>query len=494
MLRIAQDALTFDDVLLVPGYSEVLPNQVSLKTRITRDIELKIPLISAAMDTVTEARLAIAIAQEGGLGIVHKNLTVEEQAAQVRKVKKYESGVVKDPITVPSTTTIRQLIELTDQHNISGMPVVDGDELVGIVTSRDVRFEKNLDATVATVMTPHEKLVTVPEGTSAQVVQDLLHEHRIEKVLLVNAAGKLAGLMTVKDINKARAYPNAAKDDQGRLLVGAAVGTGAGTDERVAALVNAGVDVIVVDTAHGHTSNGNGTGVIDRVRWVKKHYPQVQVIGGNIATAEAAIALAEAGVDGVKVGIGPGSICTTRIVAGVGVPQISAVANVAAAMDKYGIPVIADGGVRYSGDIAKAIAAGASVIMVGSMLAGTDEAPGEVELFQGRAYKSYRGMGSLGAMGQSQGSSDRYFQDKQAGVDKLVPEGIEGRIAVKGPLMNIVHQLMGGVRASMGYTGCATIEEMRTKPEFVRITAAGMKESHVHDVQITKEAPNYRLG
>lgn len=494
MLRIAQDALTFDDVLLVPGYSEVLPNQVSLKTRITRDIELNIPLISAAMDTVTEARLAIAIAQEGGLGIVHKNLTVEEQAAQVRKVKKYESGVVKDPITVPSTTTIRQLIELTDQHNISGMPVVDGDELVGIVTSRDVRFEKNLDATVATVMTPHEKLVTVPEGTSAQVVQDLLHEHRIEKVLLVNAAGKLAGLMTVKDINKARAYPNAAKDDQGRLLVGAAVGTGAGTDERVAALVNAGVDVIVVDTAHGHTSNGNGTGVIDRVRWVKKHYPQVQVIGGNIATAEAAIALAEAGVDGVKVGIGPGSICTTRIVAGVGVPQISAVANVAAAMDKYGIPVIADGGVRYSGDIAKAIAAGASVIMVGSMLAGTDEAPGEVELFQGRAYKSYRGMGSLGAMGQSQGSSDRYFQDKQAGVDKLVPEGIEGRIAVKGPLMNIVHQLMGGVRASMGYTGCATIEEMRTKPEFVRITAAGMKESHVHDVQITKEAPNYRLG
>ncbi|MBE0483468.1 MAG: IMP dehydrogenase [Bacterioplanes sp.] len=494
MLRIAQDALTFDDVLLVPGYSEVLPNQVSLKTRITRDIELNIPLISAAMDTVTEARLAIAIAQEGGLGIVHKNLTVEEQAAQVRKVKKYESGVVKDPITVPSSTTIRELIELTDQHNISGMPVVDGDELVGIVTSRDVRFEKNLDATVATVMTPKDKLVTVPEGTSAQIVQDLLHEHRIEKVLLLNAAGKLAGLMTVKDINKARAYPNAAKDDQGRLLVGAAVGTGAGTDERVAALVNAGVDVIVVDTAHGHTSNANGTGVIDRVRWVKKHYPQVQVIGGNIATAEAAIALAEAGADGVKVGIGPGSICTTRIVAGVGVPQISAVANVAAAMDKYGIPVIADGGVRFSGDIAKAIAAGASVIMVGSMLAGTDEAPGEVELFQGRAYKSYRGMGSLGAMGQTQGSSDRYFQDKQAGVDKLVPEGIEGRIAVKGPLMNIVHQLMGGVRASMGYTGCATIEEMRTKPQFVRITAAGMKESHVHDVQITKEAPNYRLG
>lgn len=493
-MRLLGKALTFDDVLLVPAYSQVLPKDTSLATQFSRNIRLNLPLVAAAMDTVTEARLAIAIAQEGGLGIVHKNLTVEEQAAQVRKVKKYESGVVKDPITVPSSTTIRELIELTDQHNISGMPVVDGDELVGIVTSRDVRFEKNLDATVATVMTPKDKLVTVPEGTSAQIVQDLLHEHRIEKVLLLNAAGKLAGLMTVKDINKARAYPNAAKDDQGRLLVGAAVGTGAGTDERVAALVNAGVDVIVVDTAHGHTSNANGTGVIDRVRWVKKHYPQVQVIGGNIATAEAAIALAEAGADGVKVGIGPGSICTTRIVAGVGVPQISAVADVATAMDKYGIPVIADGGVRFSGDIAKAIAAGASVIMVGSMLAGTDEAPGEVELFQGRAYKSYRGMGSLGAMGQTQGSSDRYFQDKQAGVDKLVPEGIEGRIAVKGPLMNIVHQLMGGVRASMGYTGCATIEEMRTKPQFVRITAAGMKESHVHDVQITKEAPNYRLG
>jgi len=494
MLRIAQDALTFDDVLLVPGYSEVLPNQVTLKTRLTRGIQLNIPLISAAMDTVTEARLAIAIAQEGGLGIVHKNLTIEEQAAEVRKVKKFESGVVKDPITVPSTTTIRELLELTQLHNISGMPVVDGDDLVGIVTSRDVRFEKNLDATVASVMTPKDQLVTVPEGTSEQEVQNLLHINRIEKILVLNAAGKLAGLMTVKDIDKARAYPNAAKDDQGRLLVGAAVGTGAGTDERVTALVKAGVDVIVVDTAHGHTSNAFGTGVIDRVRWVKEHFPQVQVVGGNIATAEAAIALAEAGADGVKVGIGPGSICTTRIVAGVGVPQISAVANVAAAMEKYGIPVIADGGIRFSGDISKAIAAGASVIMVGSMLAGTDEAPGEVELFQGRAYKSYRGMGSLGAMDQSQGSSDRYFQDKKAGADKLVPEGIEGRIAVKGSLTNIVHQLMGGVRASMGYTGCATIDEMRTKPQFVRITAAGMKESHVHDVQITKEAPNYRLG
>ena len=494
MLRIAQEALTFDDVLLVPGYSEVLPNQVSLKTRLTRGIEPNIPLISAAMDTVTEGRLAIALAQEGGLGIIHKNLSTEEQAAQVRKVKKFESGVVKDPFTIPSTTTICELLALTEQHNISGMPVVDGDSLVGIVTNRDVRFEKDQNRTVAEVMTPKEKLVTVPEGTDKQTVQDLLQAHRIEKILVVNSEGKLAGLMTVQDIDKARTYPNAAKDDQGRLRVGAAVGTGAGTEERVDALVKAGVDVIVVDTAHGHTSNPGGTGVIDRVRWVKQNYPDVQVIGGNIATADAAIALAEAGADGVKVGIGPGSICTTRIVAGVGVPQISAVANVAEAMDKYGIPVIADGGVRFSGDISKALVAGASVIMVGSMLAGTDESPGEVELFQGRAYKAYRGMGSLGAMGQDQGSSDRYFQDKKGGVDKLVPEGIEGRIAVKGPLANIVHQLMGGVRASMGYTGCATIDEMRTKPEFVRITNAGMKESHVHDVQITKEAPNYRLG
>jgi len=494
MLRIAQDALTFDDVLLVPGYSEVLPNQVSLKTRLTKNIELNIPLISAAMDTVTEGRLAIAIAQEGGLGIIHKNLTAEQQAAEVRKVKKYESGIVNDPFTVTSNTTIRELLELTDLHNISGMPVVDNGELVGIVTSRDVRFEKNLDQSVASVMTQKANLVTVQEGTAPAEVQKLLHKHRIEKVLVVDKDGKLTGLMTVKDIEKARAYPHAAKDDQGRLLVGAAVGTGAGTEERVAALVGAGVDVIVVDTAHGHTSNESGTGVIDRVRWVKENFPQVQVVGGNIATAEAAIALAEAGADGVKVGIGPGSICTTRIVAGVGVPQISAVANVASAMEKYGVPVIADGGIRFSGDIAKALVAGASVIMVGSMLAGTDESPGEVELFQGRAYKSYRGMGSLGAMGQSQGSSDRYFQDKKAGVDKLVPEGIEGRIAVKGPSSNVIHQLMGGVRAAMGYTGCATIDEMRTKPEFVKITAAGMKESHVHDVQITKEAPNYRLG
>lgn len=494
MLRIAQDALTFDDVLLTPGYSEVLPNQVSLKTRITRDIELNIPLVSAAMDTVTEARLAIAMAQEGGLGIIHKNMTIEEQAAEVRKVKKFESGVVKDPITVTSKTTIRELNELTRQYHFSGMPVVDDGELVGIVTSRDVRFEKNPDATVAEVMTTKENLVTAAEGTSTAEVQGMLQEYRIEKILVVDEQGKLAGLITVKDINNSRAYPNACKDADGQLRVGAAVGTGEGTDERIAALVKAGVDVIIVDTAHGHTSNASGTGVVDRVRWVKKHFPEVQVVGGNIATAEAAVDLAKAGADGVKVGIGPGSICTTRIVAGVGVPQITAVANVSSALEEYNIPVIADGGIRFSGDISKAIVAGANVIMVGSMLAGTDEAPGEVELFQGRAYKSYRGMGSLGAMGQVQGSSDRYFQDNASGSDKLVPEGIEGRIAVKGPLVNIVHQLMGGVRASMGYTGCADIEEMRTKPEFVRITSAGMQESHVHDVQITKEAPNYRLG
>lgn len=494
MLRIAEDALTFDDVLLVPGYSEVLPNQVSLNTHLTRNIKLNIPVVSAAMDTVTEARLAIAMAQEGGLGIIHKNLTIEEQASEVRKVKKYESGIIRDPFTVSSSTRICDLIALTQQHNISGMPVVDNGELVGIVTSRDVRFEKDLQASVASVMTPKDKLVTVQEGTSADDVQTLLHHNRIEKVLVLDSAGKLAGMMTVKDIDKAQQYPNAAKDNEGQLLVGAAVGTGAGTDERIKALVDAGVDVLVVDTAHGHTSNALNTGVIDRIRWVKEHYPNLDVIGGNIATAQAAIALADAGADGVKVGIGPGSICTTRIVAGVGVPQISAVANVASAMNERGIPVIADGGIRYSGDVAKAIAAGASVIMAGSMLAGTDEAPGEVELYQGRAYKSYRGMGSLGAMGQAQGSSDRYFQDKNAGNDKLVPEGIEGRIAVKGPVSNVVHQLMGGVRSSMGYTGCATIDDMRTKPEFVRITNAGMRESHVHDVQITKEAPNYRMG
>jgi len=489
MLRIAQDALTFDDLLLVPGYSEVLPNDVSLKTKLTRDIELNIPLVSAAMDTVTESRLAISMAQEGGLGIIHKNMTIEQQAAEVRKVKKYESGVVKDPITVPSMTTIQELLEITRQNNISGVPVVDGTDLVGIVTGRDVRFETNLGASVATVMTPKEKLVTVKEGASKEKVQSLLHLNRIEKVLVVDDAGKLVGLVTVKDINKAQAYPNACKDKLGHLRVGAAVGTGPETPDRITALVKAGVDVIIVDTAHGHSK-----GVIDRVRWAKENFPEVQVIGGNIATGAAAKALADAGADGVKVGIGPGSICTTRIVAGVGVPQISAVADVAAALEGTGIPLIADGGIRFSGDMAKAVVAGAYVIMAGSLLAGTDEAPGEVELYQGRAYKSYRGMGSLGAMGQSQGSSDRYFQDAKAGVEKLVPEGIEGRIAVKGPMANVVHQMMGGLRSSMGYTGCGTIDEMRTKPEFVKISSAGMKESHVHDVQITKEAPNYRTG
>jgi IMP dehydrogenase len=489
MLRITQDALTFDDLLLVPGYSEVLPNQVSLKTKLTRNIELNIPLISAAMDTVTESRLAIAMAQEGGMGIIHKNMTIEQQAAEVRKVKRYESGVVKDPITVPSSTTLSELREITLQNNFSGVPVVDGDELVGIVTSRDVRFTHNGLLKVSEVMTPKAKLITVKEGESREEIERLLQVNRIEKLLVLSSTGKLAGLITVKDINKAQEHPNACKDADSRLRVGAAVGTGPETPDRVAALAAAGVDVIIVDTAHGHSK-----GVIDRVRWVKENFPQVEVIGGNIATGAAATALVEAGADGVKVGIGPGSICTTRIVAGVGVPQISAVADVAAALEGTGVPLIADGGIRFSGDMAKAVVAGAYVIMAGSLLAGTDEAPGEVELYQGRAYKSYRGMGSLGAMGQSQGSSDRYFQDAKAGVEKLVPEGIEGRIAVKGPMVNVVHQMMGGLRSSMGYTGCATIDIMRTKPEFVKISSAGMQESHVHDVQITKEAPNYRIG
>jgi IMP dehydrogenase len=489
MLRICQEALTFDDVLLVPGYSEVLPKDVSLKSRLTRRIELNIPLLSAAMDTVTEARLAIAMAQEGGMGIIHKNMTIEQQAAEVRKVKKFESGVVKDPITIDASATVGELVELTRQNNISGVPVLSNGDLVGIVTARDVRFETRMKALVSDVMTPKDKLVTVKEGVSAAEVRELLHRFRIEKVLIVDDAFHLKGMMTVKDIEKARAYPNAAKDDQGRLLVGAAVGTGQDTPERVTALVNAGVDVIIVDTAHGHSK-----GVIDRVRWVKDNYPDIQVVGGNIATAAAAKALAEAGADAVKVGIGPGSICTTRIVAGVGVPQISAIADVAAALEGAGVPVIADGGIRFSGDLSKAIAAGASVVMMGSMFAGTEEAPGEVELFQGRSYKAYRGMGSMGAMAQSQGSSDRYFQDSSAGAEKLVPEGIEGRVPYKGPLAAIIHQLMGGLRASMGYTGCSDIGEMRTKPQFVRITGAGMSESHVHDVQITKEAPNYRVG
>lgn len=489
MLRVSQEALTFDDVLLVPGYSEVMPKDVSLKSRLTRRIELNIPLLSAAMDTVTEARLAIAMAQEGGMGIIHKNMTVEQQAAEVRKVKKFESGVVKDPITIDADATVGELVELTRVNNISGVPVLSGGDLVGIVTARDIRFETRMNAKVRDVMTGKDKLVTVKEGVSAAAVRELLHRHRIEKVLIVDDQFGLQGMMTVKDIEKARAYPNATKDDQGRLLVGAAVGTGADTPERIAALAAAGVDVVVVDTAHGHSR-----GVIDRVRWVKENYPEIQVVGGNIATAEAAVALAEAGADAVKVGIGPGSICTTRIVAGVGVPQISAIADVAAALKDLDVPVIADGGIRFSGDLAKAIAAGASVVMMGSMFAGTEEAPGEVELFQGRSYKAYRGMGSMGAMAQSQGSSDRYFQDSSAGAEKLVPEGIEGRVPYKGSLAAIIHQLMGGLRASMGYTGSSNIQEMRTKPQFVRITSAGMSESHVHDVQITKESPNYRVG
>lgn len=489
MLRIAQEALTFDDVLLLPGYSEVLPKDVSLTTKLTREIELKIPLISAAMDTVTEARLAIAMAQEGGIGIIHKNMTVAQQANEVRKVKKHESGVVKDPITIDSAASVRDLLELTGRHKISGVPVLDGSDLVGIVTSRDVRFVSNLDKIVADIMTPKERLVTVKEGTDQEAVRKLLHKHRIEKVLVVNEAFNLVGMMTVKDIKKAQDYPNASKDSHGRLRVGAAVGTGPETPERVAALVDAGVDVVIIDTAHGHSK-----GVIERVRWVKETYPQVQVVGGNIATGAAARALADAGADGVKVGIGPGSICTTRIVTGIGVPQISAVANVVAALEGTGIPVIADGGIRFSGDLAKAIVAGASAVMLGSMLAGTEEAPGEVELYQGRSYKAYRGMGSLGAMAQASGSSDRYFQSAEAGAEKLVPEGIEGRVPYKGPLNAIVHQMVGGLRAAMGYTGSADMKTMRTVPEFVRVTNAGMKESHVHDVTITKEAPNYRVG
>ena len=490
MLRIRQEALTFDDILLVPGYSEVLPKDVCLNTRLTRGIELSMPLMSAAMDTVTEARLAISMAQEGGIGIIHKNMTVEQQANEVRKVKKFESGVVKDPITIEADASVAELFELTHQNNISGVPVLYNGDLVGIVTSRDIRFETRLDARVRDVMTPKERLVTVKEGSSTSEVRKLLHKHRIERVLVVDDQFRLKGMMTVNDIEKAKAYPLASKDEQGRLRVGAAVGTGAETEERVTALVQAGVDVVIVDTAHGHSK-----GVIERVRWVKQTYPEIQVIGGNIATGAAALALVAAGADGVKVGIGPGSICTTRIVAGVGVPQISAIADVAAALKDTGVPLIADGGIRFSGDLAKAIAAGASVVMMGSMFAGTEEAPGEIELFQGRSYKAYRGMGSLGAMANAGGgSADRYFQDTSSGAEKLVPEGIEGRVPYKGPLPAIIHQLMGGLRAAMGYTGSASIEEMRTKPEFVRITGAGMAESHVHDVQITKEAPNYRVS
>jgi len=486
MLRIAQEALTFDDVLLLPGYSEVVASEVSLRTRLTRDIELNIPLVSAAMDTVTESRLAIAMAQEGGIGIIHKSMSIAEQAEQVRRVKKFEAGMVKDPITIQQDATIAQLKELTAAHGISGVPVLSGSDLVGIVTRRDVRFESNPQKRVSEIMTPREKLVTVKEGASSEEVQGLLHRHRIEKILVVNDAFELRGLITVKDFDKAESFPHACKDSYGQLRVGAAVGTSPETDERVEALVRAGVDVLVVDTAHGHSRN-----VVNRVRKIKSEYPSMQVIGGNIATAAAAIALAEAGVDGVKVGIGPGSICTTRIVTGTGVPQITAVANVAEALRSTAIPLIADGGIRFSGDIAKALAAGANSVMMGSMFAGTEEAPGEVELYQGRTYKAYRGMGSLGAMARTQGSSDRYFQDASKGVEKLVPEGIEGRVPYKGPVSAIIAQLMGGVRSAMGYTGSIDLEAMRTRAEFVRVTTAGMSESHVHDVAITKEAPNY---
>jgi len=483
-MRIAQEALTFDDVLLLPAHSTILPKDVDLKTALTRNISLNIPLLSAAMDTVTEARTAICLAQEGGLGVIHKNLTPARQAEEVRRVKKFEAGIISNPITVTPDTSIRKVLELTRAQHISGVPVTIGDKLVGIVTSRDLRFETRYEEPVSRIMTPQEKLVTVKEGASRDEILKLLHQHRIEKILVVDDRFGLKGLITVKDIQKSTEYPRSAKDAKGRLLAGAAVGVGAGTEERVELLVAAEVDVIVVDTAHGHSQ-----GVLDRVRWIKKHHPDMQVIGGNIATAEAAKALRDAGADGVKVGIGPGSICTTRMVAGVGVPQLTAVSNVVAALSGSDIPVIADGGIRYSGDIAKALAAGAHTIMVGSLLAGTDESPGQVEIYQGRSYKSYRGMGSLGAMGE--GSSDRYFQEGSRN-EKLVPEGVEGRVPYKGPMVNIVHQLMGGLRSSMGYTGCATIDAMRTKTQFVRITNAGIRESHVHDVTVTKEAPNYQ--
>jgi IMP dehydrogenase len=485
-MRLIQKALTFDDVLLVPAFSDVLPRDTSLKTRLTRNISLNMPLVSAAMDTVTEARLAIAMAQLGGVGIIHKNLTAAEQAREVAKVKRFESGVVRDPITVPPQMKVRDVIALSQQHGISGFPVVEGAQLMGIVTNRDLRFETRLDEPVRTIMTPRERLVTVKEGTALAEAKALMHSHRLERVLVVNDAFELRGLMTVKDITKQTEHPDACKDEHGKLRVGAAVGVGADNEERVAALTAAGVDVIVVDTAHGHSK-----GVLERVRWVKKNYPHVEVIGGNIATADAARALVEYGADGVKVGIGPGSICTTRIVAGVGVPQITAITNVAEALKGTGVPVIADGGVRFSGDVSKALAAGANAVMMGSMFAGTEESPGDVFLFQGRQYKSYRGMGSVGAM--KDGAADRYFQDNSANIDKLVPEGIEGRVAYKGSVGAILFQLIGGVRASMGYCGCRTIDEMHEKAQFVEITSAGMRESHVHDVQITKEAPNYHV-
>lgn len=488
MLRIEQEALTFDDVLLLPGYSEVVASGVSLRTRLTRAIELNLPLVSAAMDTVTEARLAIAMAQEGGIGIIHKSMSIAEQAAQVRRVKKYESGVVKDPITIQQDSSIAQLIELTGANGISGVPVLAGEDLVGIVTRRDRRFETELDKSVSSIMTPRDKLVTVGEGAEAAEVQSLLQRHRIEKILVVSENFALRGMITVKDFDKAESYPNACKDSFGRLRVGAAVGTAADTPERAAALVDAGADVLVLDTAHGHSRN-----VLQHLRRLKAEHADLQVIGGNVATAEAARALAEAGADGVKVGIGPGSICTTRIVTGIGVPQVSAIAEAVAALQDRDVPVIADGGVRFSGDLAKAVAAGAHAVMMGSLFAGTEEAPGEVELYQGRTYKSYRGMGSLGAMASRQSSSDRYFQDASQGAEKLVPEGIEGRVPYKGPASAVIHQLMGGLRSAMGYTGSPDIETMRCQPRFVRVTPAGMSESHVHDVSITKEPPNYPL-
>lgn len=484
-MRIAQDALTFDDVLLMPGYSEVLPKNVSLKSELTREISVNIPIVSAAMDTVTEANLAIALAQEGGIGILHKNMTVEQQISHVRAVKKFESGIIQDPVTVTPNTTIAEILDLSRTYKFSGMPVVDGEQLVGIITNRDVRFETNLNQPVSNLMTPKERLVTVREGTSRDVIMELLHKHRIEKILVINEEFQLRGMITVKDILKAKEKPNASKDHSGRLRVGAAVGTSPDTEERIEGLIAAGVDLIVVDTAHGHSQ-----GVIEKIRWIKKSFPDIQVIGGNIATADAAIALKEAGVDGVKVGIGPGSICTTRIVAGVGIPQVTAIANVWSVLKDTGIPVVSDGGIRFSGDICKAIAAGASTVMIGSLFAGTEEAPGEVVYYQGRSYKAYRGMGSVGAMSQRHGSSDRYFQDS-IDSEKLVPEGIEGRVPYKGSLVAVVHQLIGGLRSSMGYTGCKNIAEMHEKAKFVKVTSAGMRESHVHDVIITKEAPNY---
>jgi IMP dehydrogenase len=486
-MRLLQKALTFDDVLLVPAHSQILPRDVSLETRLTRNITLQMPLLSAAMDTVTEARLAIALAQEGGIGIIHKNLTARAQAAEVAKVKRFESGILKDPITIQPTMTVRDVLEITRQHRISGLPVVDrAGKVVGIVTNRDLRFETNLDQPVKAIMTPRKRLVTVKEGASVEDAKELLREHRLERVLVIDDDFHLRGLITVKDILKSTEHPLANKDASGRLRAGAAVGVGAGTEERVALLAEAGIDVIVVDTAHGHSQ-----GVLDRVSWVKKNFPNIEVVGGNIATAEAARALVDHGADAVKVGIGPGSICTTRIVAGVGVPQITAIQNVSEALMGSGVPMIADGGIRYSGDIAKAIAAGADTVMLGGLFAGTEEAPGEVELFQGRSYKSYRGMGSLGAM--QAGSSDRYFQDNTANVDKFVPEGIEGRVPYKGSVLAVIHQLMGGLRSSMGYLGCATIADVHARASFVEITSAGVRESHVHDVQITKEAPNYHV-